>query len=153
KHTVSALLPRARDHAVPRSAAKGSPREGTVAQEHRMSSRTFSPSVHRPKLPGPLLVCLGLFFSLGAADPAGAQWGTLLPAHAGDVHGVAFSPDGRCLATAGHDGTVILWDFTGGRFPRATRRHVLKGHADWVLCVAFSPDGKTLATGGKDRTI
>ncbi len=68
-------------------------------------------------------------------------------AHTGSVLGVAFSPDGTRLATAGSDGTARIWDVMTGEV-----LHILAGHTDWVRAVAFSPDGTQLATAGDDGT-
>ena len=64
------------------------------------------------------------------------------------VNSVAFSRDGKILATGSKDGAARLWDV-------ATQRPIggpLTGHAGPVTSVAFSPDGKTLATGSSDGT-
>ncbi|MEU0929062.1 nSTAND1 domain-containing NTPase [Streptomyces malaysiensis] len=68
--------------------------------------------------------------------------------HTGPVRSVAFSPDGKTLATGSNDKTVRLWNADTGK-PRRT----LTGHTATVYSVAFSPDGKTLATGDFDGTV
>ena len=54
---------------------------------------------------------------------------------------MAFSPDGKRLASASGDQTVKVWDATSGQ-----EMLTLKGHTDAVMSVAFSPDGKRLAS-------
>ena len=64
------------------------------------------------------------------------------------VQSVAFSPDGRTLASGSWDHTIRLWDITTGQHLK-----VLTGHTLTVWSVAFSPDGLTLASGSQDETI
>ncbi|WP_411115464.1 hypothetical protein [Streptomyces sp. 029-5] len=73
-----------------------------------------------------------------------------LKGHTERVSSVAFSPDGRTLATGSGDATIRLWDTSDPRSPRALGRP-LTGYTKAVMSVAFSPDGRTLATAGDDR--
>ncbi len=67
--------------------------------------------------------------------------------HTRAVAGLAFSPDGRLLATASSDLTGGLWDTATGR---RLRRFI--GHTGFVRGVAFSPDGRFVATASADGT-
>ena len=69
-------------------------------------------------------------------------------AHSGWVRAVAYSPDGRVVATCSDDNTIKLWDAATGRLLRT-----LKAHKDPVRAIAFSPDGKRLISGSVDRTV
>jgi WD40 repeat protein len=64
------------------------------------------------------------------------------------VHSVAFSPDGKLLASAGASNDVQLWNV-------ATHEELepFKGHTRWVRFCAFSPDGKMLVSVGLDNVV
>ena len=72
----------------------------------------------------------------------------LLIGHTASVRSVAFSPDGRTLASGSKDNTIRLWDMQ-----TRTLRKTLIGHTGAVSSVAFSADGKVLASGSSDSTI
>jgi WD40 repeat protein/tRNA A-37 threonylcarbamoyl transferase component Bud32 len=78
-----------------------------------------------------------------------------LHGHVGSVNGVAFSPDGTLIASAGSDtvpaadgNTIKIWDAATGEEIRT-----LRGHTRNVVCIAFSPDGSRIASGGIEGEV
>ncbi|KAL5530885.1 hypothetical protein ACEPAG_3761 [Sanghuangporus baumii] len=69
--------------------------------------------------------------------------------HIDRVHSIAFSPDGKHIASGSDDKTVCVWDAGSGE----RILEPFKGHTDWVWSVAFSPDGRRVASGSADNTI
>src|SRR5205807_545043 len=78
--------------------------------------------------------------ALPLKDPSTASYGS--------VYGVAFSPDGRRLATSELANPVKVWDAASGQVVLR-----LEGHPSGALAVAFSPDGTRLATASWDGTV
>jgi WD40 repeat protein len=74
------------------------------------------------------------------------------PRQSREVNGIAFSPDGRLLATAGNDGSMVLWDLAR-RAPIGRPLRPGRGFSVTVTAVAFSPDGRTLASGVDDSRV
>lgn len=65
------------------------------------------------------------------------------------ISAVAFSPNGKILATSDANGKICLWrEFVDGE-----QLLTCQGHISWVRSLAFSPDGRTLSSGGTDKNI
>jgi WD40 repeat protein len=97
----------------------------------------------------------GAALSLGGSPAAGPSLVAALGererargSHRGAVRSLAFSPDGKTLASASADFTAKLWDVATGQ----VRAH-LQRHTGPLGAVAFSTDGKLLATAGGDLTV
>src|SRR5262249_27783961 len=74
--------------------------------------------------------------------------------HHGMLNGLAFSPNGQLLASAGGDEAVRLWRGDGGRLVRVlTRPRHQHEHPPGGEAIAFSPDGWTLAATASDHSI
>jgi WD40 repeat protein len=81
-----------------------------------------------------------------------APLATRLTGHNGLVSTVAFSPDGRLLASASWDNNIQLSNTEDPNNPQPVGKP-LQGHTSFVTSVAFSPDGKTLASSSMDKTV
>jgi WD40 repeat protein len=94
-----------------------------------------------------LVAALGLWSQTASVYAANQPELVLQTGHLRAVNTVAFSPNGKWLATGSYDKTVILWETSTGQQLRT-----LQGHTGDVRSVAFSPDGKWLASGSEDKT-
>ena len=98
------------------------------------------------------LAAIARYNDVELRDAAGLALKFKLPGHTGAVNAVAFSQDGKLLAsvagTAGVSGEIKLWNTADGKL-----LNTWNGHSDALYSVAISPDGKTLATGSYDQKI
>lgn len=85
---------------------------------------------------------------VGESPVPGLTLRHILRGHKGTINRIAWSPDGRFLASPSNDKTIRIWDVAHGKCIA-----VLKGHKGQVSSVAWSPDGHRLASGSFDKTI
>jgi len=88
------------------------------------------------------------FLLLLIPNPGRAQLTHTFLGHTLDVLAVAFSPDGKYLASGSGDRTIHLWDVRQGTLVRT-----YSGHTNGIRSVTFSPDGKYIASGSRDKTV
>jgi WD40 repeat protein len=104
----------------------------------KMESATYSLSpIQQPVNPAlPLGVCIAI--RRGYAAP---------------VRTVAWSPDGRYMASGSEDGVVQMWRVEDGGDPAGRKIALYVIHSGCVYAVAWSPDGMSLASAGQDKTV
>lgn len=96
-----------------------------------------------------IAVCSLLFLSLPiAANSSSPQLVREIVTEHGPMDAVAFSPDGRLLATGGRDNLIRLWDVATG-----TQQRILEVNMDWVTDLVWHPDNRTLISGSRDGTV
>ena len=71
-----------------------------------------------------------------------------ITAHDSVVNCVAFSPDGKRIASGGYDKTIKVWNAASGEVQQSWNQH-----NGAVRCVEFSPDGTLLASSSDDKSI
>jgi Tol biopolymer transport system component len=106
------------------------------------------------------IICLEgeiILWDVASGQPSGDP----LVGHSANIESVAFSPNGKTLASASCGelyeedlliclrGEIMLWDVASGQ----QIGEPLVGHSSYIGSVTFSPDGQTLASGGSDGTI
>jgi WD40 repeat protein/DNA-binding SARP family transcriptional activator len=97
-----------------------------------------------------------VLFDLGTPVPAGRRLPSVYPLPAFDpihnppINDIAFSRDGRLLATGDENGLIVLWDLAKHAAIDRPRR---PQHAAGITAVAFSPDGRMLASGVREGTV
>ena len=121
-----------------------------TSQHGSIESVAFSPDGHwlaTASLEGSVMV-----WDLASAEGGDGSADSVKPIYqfdiGDDIHGVAFSPDGKLLAAGCYDQTVTLWNMSTGQKVRT-----MNGNANYVHAVAFSPNGRWLISATHDNAV
>jgi len=134
------------------------PAKGTVVQH--IGAVGDKPSPFADRVTAIAFSADGKYFATGGGAPtedgeiklfetAGAKpIGEIKNGHSDTVFGIAFSPNGKLLATCAADKFVKVFEFPGGKFVKS-----FEGHTHHVMGVGWTPDGKKIASCGADNIV
>ncbi len=89
----------------------------------------------------------GEYIKIGGSPVPGLTLRHILRGHTGTINRIAWSPDGKHLASPSSDMTIRIWDANTGECVAVLKQHIAK-----VISVAWSPDGRELVSGSADHT-
>lgn len=131
--------------------------QGIEMQDTRLSGAVLQDSVFTEAFDAIRIVAIakdGQYWVAGSRSGEVRVWGEagktlhrVWQAHRSDMTALAFSPDGRTLASVSFDTTIKLWNVEHGTLLWAAEQ------TGAINAVAFAPDGQLLASGGNDGRI
>ncbi|AFY46334.1 WD40 repeat-containing protein [Nostoc sp. PCC 7524] len=114
----------------------------------KLKSRTWTQEVSKTKTQTKATLYQAVYLKPGEKKQNRSFEVNTLKGHSGEVISVAYSPDGKYLASVSDDNTIKIWESSTGKAVQT-----LQGHSSAVYSVAYSPDGKYLASASDDNTI